>query len=114
LDVPLGVIFAVLAGGGIILAYVSGAPSGSPHLKYGFFRDFVPPLILWSGAFIAAVAVQREADGRAQARQIVPLLVFAVVALGFSGLRMVGLPPLSSGHLDRIEIASSCEEGQCA
>lgn len=114
LRLPLGVLFATLAAGGIVLAYVSGAPSGSPHLKYGFFRDFVPPLVLLTGAFIAAIATQRAADGRTGAALLLSLGVYFAVVLGLTALRPIGLPPLPGSHVERFELASSCIAGNCS
>ncbi|HEY1092019.1 MAG TPA: hypothetical protein VGE47_13075, partial [Burkholderiaceae bacterium] len=113
LQLPLGILFAVLAAGGLVLAYVSGAPSGSPHLKYGFFRDFVPALILLTSAFIAALAVQRAEDGRAAGALLLSLLVYFVMLSGLTALRPIGLPQLAGTHVARFEIASSCSAGPC-
>jgi len=114
LRLPLGVLFATLAAGGIVLAYISGAPSGSPHLKYGFFRDFVSPLVLLTGAFIAAIATQRAGDGRTGAVLLLSLSVFFAAVLGLTALRPVGLPPLPGAHLERFELTSSCNAGNCS
>jgi len=114
LRLPLGVLFATLAAGGLVLAYVSGAPSGSPHLKYGFFRDFVPPLVLLTGAFIAAVATQRAADRRTGPALLLSLGVYFVLVLGLTALRPIGLPPLPGSHVARFELASSCIAGSCS
>jgi hypothetical protein len=114
LQLPLGVLFAILGGGGLVLAYVAGAPSGSPHLKYGFFRDFVPALILLTCAFIGALAAQRAEDGRTTGALVVPLLVYFVVLFGLTALRPVGLPQFSEALVARFEIASSCSAGDCA
>jgi hypothetical protein len=113
LRLPLGVLFATLTAGGIVLAYVSGAPSGSPHLKYGFFRDFVPPLVLLTGAFIGAVATQRAADGRTHIGLVLSLGVYFVVVVGLTALRPVGLPSLPGTHVERFELTSSCAAGDC-
>ena len=114
LQLPLGVWFAVLAAGGTILAYVSGAPSGSPHLKYGFFRDFIAPMMLLICAFVAALATQRATDGRWGARLIVPLVVFFAVLVGLTALRPVGLPQLTGAHVSQFRISSTCEGGVCS
>lgn len=114
LQLPLGVWFAVLAAGGTVLAYVSGAPSGSPHLKYGFFRDFIAPMMLLICAFVAALATQRATDGRWGARLAVPLVVFFAVLVGLTALRPVGLPQLTSAHVSQFRISSSCEGGVCS
>lgn len=114
LRLPLGILFAVLAAGGLVLAYVSGAPSGSPHLKYGFFRDFVPALILLTSAFIAALAVQRAEDGRTTGAVLVSLLVYFVILFGLTALRPIGLPELAGTHVARFEIGSSCGSGECS
>ena len=113
LQLPLGILFAVVTAGGLVLAYVSGAPSGSPHLKYGFFRDFVPPLILLTSAFIGALAVQRAEDGRTGGVLLLSLLVYFVMLFGLTALRPVGLPPLAASQVERFEIGSSCAGGQC-
>lgn len=113
LQLPLGVLFAILAAGGLVLAYISGAPSGSPHLKYGFFRDFVPALILLTGALIGALAAQRAEDGRTAGALLVPLIIYFAVLFGLTALRPVGLPPVVGAHVARLGIASSCSAGDC-
>lgn len=107
LHLPLGVLFAIVAAGGTILAYVSGAPSGSPHLKFGFFRDFIAPLMLLTCAFIAALATQRG-------RIVVPIAVYLLVLLGLTTLRAVGLPALPGPRLAQIQVNSTCERGECS
>jgi hypothetical protein len=114
LQLPLGVIFATLTAGGLVMAYVSGAPSGSPHLKYGFFRDFVPPLMLLSCAFIGALATTRTVEGRSSGSLVAPLLVCFAVVAGLTGLRAVGLPRLSGAEVTRFEVASSCGADGCS
>lgn len=113
LRMPLGLWFAAITAGGIILAYVSGAPSGSPHLKYGFFRDFIAPMLLLTGAFIAALAMERATDGRWSVPLIVALVVYFAVAVGLMALRPVGLPQLTEAHVSRLTVASRCEAGTC-
>lgn len=113
LQLPLGVIFAIIASGGLVIAYTSGVPAGSPHLNYGFFRDFMPALMLLSTAFIGALATQRVADGRTGPVLVAALVVFFAVALGLTGLRAVGLPQLPGAHVARFEFASSCADGNC-
>lgn len=41
-----------LVGNGLILGYISNAAAGSPHLKYGFVRDFMAPT--WCLALVCA------------------------------------------------------------
>jgi hypothetical protein len=114
LRLPLSVLFAIVAAGGLILAYVSGAPSGSSHLKYGFFRDFVPALVLLNCSFIAAIATARASDGQTRASLVVPLLVFMGVVTVLTGLRPVGLPQVPGADIARFEVASRCEAGSCS
>jgi len=114
LQLPLGVVFAILAAGGIILAYVSGAPSGSPHLKYGFFRDFIAPMVLLTGAFIAALATRQTTLARPGAGIALPMAVYFVVLIGLIALRPFGLPPFPGPQITQFQIASSCTEGQCS
>jgi hypothetical protein len=114
LQLPLGILFAMLAAGGLVLAYVFGAPSGSPHLKYGFFRDFVPPLILLSCALIGALAATRTADGRSSGALVAPMVVCIAVVVALTGLRAIGLPQVPGAAVARFEIASSCEAGGCS
>lgn len=113
LQLPLGLWFAVIAAGGITLAYVSGAPSGSGHLKYGFFRDFIAPLMLLSCAFIAAIAIQRADEGRWRVGLVVPLALYFVVVIGLMALRPFGLPPLTWAEVARFEVTSTCTGGSC-
>ncbi len=114
LRVPLSLLFAIVASGGLVVAYLSGAPSGSSHLKYGFFRDFVPALVLLNCAFIAAIATARAADGQTRTSLVVPLLVFMGVVVVLTGLRAVGLPRIPGADVARFEVSSQCEAGQCS
>ncbi len=114
LQLPLGLWFAALVASGIILAYVSGAPSGSPHLKYGFFRDFIAPLMLLTCAFVAALANQRAADGRWSVPLLVPLAVYFGLAIALIALRPLGLPAIADAHVGRFTIASTCVGGTCS
>jgi len=113
LRLPLGIMFAAVAAGGLILAYTSGAPSGSPHLKYGFFRDFMPALILLTTAFIAALARQRTLE-RSSTTTLVPLIAFFAVAVGLTALRPVGLPRIPDSDVTRFEIVSTCSGEICS
>ncbi len=108
LQLPLGVIFAILTTGGLVVAYVAGAPAGSPHLAYGFFRDFVPALMLLTTAFIGALATQRAVDGRTGPALVAALVVFFAVTIGLSGLRAVGLPQAPGTQVARFEFGSTC------
>jgi len=114
LKLPLGVVFAVVAAGGIILAYLSGAPSGSSHLKYGFFRDFIAPMVLLTGAFIGALATRRTTEARQGGGIAVPMAVYFVVLVGLVALRPFGLPPIPVQQATQFQIASSCADGQCS
>lgn len=109
---PIGILFGVVTAGGLILAYTSGAPSGSPHLKYGFFRDFMPALALLTTAFIAVLAQRRTEDHRWSAT-LVPLIVFFAVVLTLTTLRPVGLPRIEGSEVARFEIVSTCQGGEC-
>ena len=114
LQLPLGVLFAILAAGGTILAYLSGAPSGSSHLKYGFFRDFIAPMVLLTGAFIAALATRRTTDAHPRDGLLVPMLVYFMVLIGLVALRPFGLPAIPVPQAVQFQIASSCADGQCS
>ncbi|MBK8086363.1 MAG: hypothetical protein IPK28_22470 [Devosia sp.] len=111
---PIGIVFACVTGGGLVLAYVSGAPSGSPHLRYGFFRDFIPPLVLLTTAFVGVLAVWRDEMRRSTVPLVAALAVFFVTTLLFTGLRTVGLPRIGGPDIARFETISSCIGGKCA
>ena len=112
LRLPLGSLFAMLTAGGLVLAYASGAPSGSPHLKYGFFRDFIPAMVLLTTVFVALLARQRVAE-RDSASTLLPLIVFFMVVVSLTALRPVGLPRIAGSEVSRFEISSTCDGGQC-
>jgi hypothetical protein len=112
LRLPLGVMFAAVTAGGLVIAYTSGAPSGSPHLKYGFFRDYMPALILLTTAFVATMAHQRAQHSDKTATRV-SLAVFLAVVLGLTALRPIGLPRIPDGDVARFEIASTCEADAC-
>lgn len=113
LQLPLGVLFAILAAGGMILAYLSGAPSGSSHLKYGFFRDFIAPMVLLTGGFIAALAMRRTTSAQPSGGIVVPIAVYFIVLIGLVGMRPFGLPSIPGPQATQFQIASSCGGGLC-
>lgn len=116
------VLFALLMAGGLILGYSAGLPSGSPHLKYGFFRDFIAPMLLLGMVVIAlfpALATS-ESDVRPVRGAFLRQGALATVMVAFAGstlmlmaLRPVGLPRLEGYHLEDVAMKVECADDAC-
>jgi hypothetical protein len=115
------VLFTLLTAGGLMLAYTSGLPSGSAHLKYGFFRDFVASMVMFgmvSITMFASLAIPERATHRAvntMPQRIAPLLPLSFIAITAILLffRTVGLPRIEGYHLDSVDLQMKCEGSSC-
>jgi hypothetical protein len=105
-DIPITVI-PVIAGIGLMFGYTSNAGAGSPHLKYGYVRDFLS----MSVCFFIAVGpwvFSREAWRRAMACLLLSAAFF--FGLPYLGLR---LPAFEGFHIREIEAVGTCRRGSC-
>lgn len=112
-----------LASAAIVVGYASSTLSGSPHLRYGFARDFLLPALLSAivAVSLASVGLWKLLSNRRSSRRFSPEFLFVVLAfLTSAGLVVVlaaaranGLPRLESRHLAAITYTASCRAGTC-
>ena len=112
-----------LASTGIVFGYAASTMTGSPHLRYGFARDFLLPALLTGTAGVALVAagiwlaLTRWGSGR----RLSPEFGFVVLALvgsvcmvaGTAYARPNGLPRIESRHLESVTYTASCRGETC-
>jgi hypothetical protein len=106
----------------LVLGYTASTMTGSPHLRYGFARDFLLPALL---AAIVAVALASAGVWLLLARRsrlvIRPESVFMVLALatsvvlvaGAAYARADGIPRLEARQLGPVSYLAHCEGSQC-
>jgi hypothetical protein len=113
-----------VASTGLVLGYTASTLTGSPHLRYGFARDFLLPALL-SGI----VAVSLVSAGlwlvlsrkRARRRRVSPEFAFVVLALAGSCClvfalayaRANGIPRIESKQLGSVSYAATCRHATC-
>lgn len=107
------VLFPLLAAGGALFAYTAGVPSGSPHLKFGFMRDYVAPMVLLFMAMcglVAALPAAEDAAVVARARRWSwgVLSGFVVVVIALMAAR-----PFSGNFLPAYAISDFTYLSQC-
>jgi hypothetical protein len=113
---------ATIASAGIVFGYAASTMTGSPHLRYGFARDFLLPALLTGVVGVALVSLglwALLAAGRR--RRLSPEFAFGIVAfLGSAVLVVVlafaradGIPRIESRHLDDIVYTASCTGARC-
>jgi hypothetical protein len=112
-----------IASAGLVLGYSASTLTGSPHLRYGFARDFLLPALL-----IGIVSVGLLSAGlwlalsRLRGRRISPefaFVTFAVVGsaclvLGLACARANGIPRLETHKLGSVVYTASCRGETCA
>lgn len=107
------VLFPLLVAGGAIAAYTAGVPSGSPHLRYGFMRDYLAPMVLLFMAMCALLCAPPVTEDaatipRARQRSWSALGVFVVVVISLIGAR-----PFAGNFLPGYAIADFTYVAQC-
>lgn len=107
---------------GIVLGYSASTMTGSPHLRYGFARDFLLPALLTGVVAISLVsAALWLLLSRRRAGRFSPEFVFVVLAVvGGAAIVVVlviaranGLPRIESRQLGPIEYTASCRGAVC-
>lgn len=112
--VPFSVLLAAGTAVGLIVGYASAMPSGSPHLKYGFFRDFLAPMLLLTMAFVGWTrSVDGLMTGRGGAVKVgaAYLVVFALIAAGWTA-QFTGLPRVGP-TVTEFRVVSDCDTVAC-
>jgi hypothetical protein len=105
------ILVPLLTAGGLVLAYTAAAASGSPHLKYGFMRDYVAPMALLTVVALGLLSAVRR-DGRAGLfRAGVSLLLLCTV--GLMMLRPVAGSVLPQFALGGVSYSASCAGDTC-
>lgn len=108
---PAYVLFCLIASAGAVLAYVSAAPSGSEHLKYGFFRDFIPAMVLVVMGLVGVIAIVPPGANYV-ARS--GFKVYFVCLAGLVALSLIGLPDVRYAHVDEYRLETICSGGECS
>ncbi|HSF61879.1 MAG TPA: hypothetical protein VLA69_09305, partial [Gaiellaceae bacterium] len=107
---------------GIVLGYSASTMTGSPHLRYGFARDFLLPALLTGVVAISLVsAALWLLLSRRRAGRFSPEFGFVVLAVvGGAAIVVVlvmarasGLPRIESRQLGPIEYTASCRGAVC-
>jgi len=102
------ILFALLTAGGVLLAYTAAAPSGSPHLRYGFSREYLLPMVL---LVMAAAALASAGKPRVIASTIGGLVL---VVLALMGLRPLAANALPQYELSKAAYAADCGPANCS
>lgn len=107
----------------IVLGYTASTLSGSPHLRYGFARDFLLPALLSAivAVSLASVALWIVLSARRRRTKPSPEFVYVVLAfgtcvvlvLGLALARAEGIPRLEDRHLAAITYTASCRPNAC-
>ncbi|MEO9788737.1 MAG: hypothetical protein ABJF67_14160 [Aurantimonas coralicida] len=108
---PAYALFCLIASAGALLAYVSAAPSGSEHLKYGFFRDFIPAMVLAVMGLVGVIAA--TPPGLNFAARSGFKVYFACLA-ALVALSLTGLPDVQYAHVEEYRLETECSDGQCS
>jgi hypothetical protein len=107
---------------GIVVGYAASTMTGSPHLRYGFARDFLLPALLTAVVAISLVSaalwllLSRRKDGRFSAEfgfVVLAVAGGAAIVAALVGLRANGLPRIESRQLGPIEYTASCRGSVC-
>jgi hypothetical protein len=112
-----------IASAGIVVGYSASTLTGSPHLRYGFARDFLLPALLMGIAGVALVSAgiwrvlaSRKREGRLSAEFVFVMLALfgsaaAVVVLAYA--RANGIPRIESKQLGAVTYTATCSGDVC-
>ncbi len=111
-----------IASTGIVVGYAASTLTGSPHLRYGFARDFLLPALLTGivGVGLVSAGVWL-ALSRGRERRISPEFSFVVLAIVGSACavavlayaRANGIPRIESEQLGDVTYTASCRGDTC-
>ena len=112
-----------VAASGLVVGYAASTLSGSPHLQFGFARDFLLAALLAAVVSVALSAivlwhmVTRRLGGGRASPEIVYVLATAVsvvlVVTASVYARSSGLPRFESRHLAAISYVARCTGDNC-
>jgi hypothetical protein len=112
-----------IASAGIVVGYSASTLTGSPHLRYGFARDFLLPALLMGIAGVALVSagIWRLLSSRKRERGLSPEFVFVMLALVGSACAVVvlayaranGIPRIESKQLGAVTYTATCSGDTC-
>ena len=101
----------------LILGYVSSAASGSPHLKFGFVRDFMAPtwfLGLASGPWVFYQPIYSLPSKKAQRILLIGLPLIPLVISIIYGQLLIKPIEFDQFHISEIRMNYSCRESVCS
>jgi hypothetical protein len=109
------VLLALLIGGGVIVAYTGAIPSGAPHLRHGFMRDYVVGMVLLEMVLFALVAAAWPDGGARRARPQGPVALALFGTLVLAGMlgRQVSSNFLPDQALARLAYTPICNDDEC-
>jgi hypothetical protein len=111
-----------VASAGLVLGYSASTMTGSPHLRYGFARDFLLPALLAAVVAVSLVSaglwllLSRRRGGRFSAEfrfVILAVVVGGMIVGALVVARANGLPRIESRQLGPIEYTASCRDAVC-
>lgn len=102
----------------LVVLYVSAAASGSPHLKYGFVRDFMAPtwlLGLITGPWIFNYFLYLKfQDLKKQILLILPIVPILICILyGQILIKSFSFPKFDNVHVNTIKLTNNCQKSKC-
>jgi hypothetical protein len=113
-----------IASCGLVVGYAASTLSGSPHLRYGFARDFLLAALLATIVVVSLAALalwhalnRRPSTGRISSESafVLATIVSVVVVVTASVYaRSSGLPRLESRHLAGVSYVARCTGDLCA
>jgi hypothetical protein len=111
-----------IASTGLVLGYTASTLTGSPHLRYGFARDFLLPALLTGIVAVALVSAGTWlALSRIRGRRISAEFAFVTLAvvgsaclvLALAYARANGIPRIDSRQLGAVTYTASCRGEAC-
>lgn len=107
---------------GIVVGYSASTMTGSPHLRYGFARDFLLPALLTAVVAVSLVSaalwllLSRRKGGRVSPEfgfVVVAVVGGAAIVAALVAMRANGLPRIESRQLGPIEYTATCRNAVC-
>jgi hypothetical protein len=112
-----------VASAGIVVGYAASTLTGSPHLRYGFARDFLLPALLMAvgGVALVSAGISRLLSSRERGRGPSPESVFVMLALVGSACAVVmlaharaqGIPRIKDEQLGAVTYTAACSGDTC-
>jgi hypothetical protein len=113
---------STVAASGLVIGYSASTLTGSPHLRYGFARDFLLPALLAGIVAFALVSaglwlmLSRRRLGRVSPESAFVVLAVvgsACMVVAFAYARADGIPRFESHALGAVTYSSTCHSGSC-